>query len=216
MHWIQHEHPGVYHAIEWENSAFHSHESTVNNKRKLLGGVSFDQDAVFGGQSHTKAPASFGMPVSTSPNENNISGIGLGIGPGDTIDAGKGKKTDRSVKTDRNGKTGKHEIAGKSGMINRNMVPISVSDMIREMPFGTESGRFKKAASLLSDFYRKVRYSLHAGIGAKQHKQEKKKEKKNISGTRPISKEDMYAAQAQSSYLLDSYNKFGERSVLGK
>lgn len=76
MHWIQHEHPDVYHVIEWENSAFHSHESTVNNKRKLLGGVSFDQGAVSGGQSHTKAPASFSMPVSAFSNENSISGTG--------------------------------------------------------------------------------------------------------------------------------------------
>ena len=66
MHWIQHEHPNVYHAVEWENSAFHNHESTVTNKRKLLGGVSFDQGVVSRGQSHTKTPASFGISVSIS------------------------------------------------------------------------------------------------------------------------------------------------------
>lgn len=196
MHWIQHEHPDIYHMVRWENSAFHNHESTVTDKRKLFGGVSFDQGAVSGGQSHTKAPASFGIPVSIPLNENNISGIGPGIGPGDTINTGKGKKTDKSVKAGHNEKIG-------------------VSNMIREMPL-TESGRLEKAVSRLSAFYHKVRYSLHTGIGAKQHKQEKKKDKKNISGTRPVSKEDMYTIQARSSYLLDSYNKFGEESVLGK
>ena len=48
-------------------------------------------------------------------------------------------------------------------------------------------------------------------------KQNRQKPKKKLtSGTRPVTKEDVYDIQVNSSYLLDSYNKNGERSTLGK
>lgn len=69
-----------------------------------------------------------------------------------------------------------------------------------------------------------IAYKLGKGIQTLLSKNEQdagrrsgqKPKKKFSSGTRPITKEDVYEIQVNSSYLLESYNKNGERSTLGK
>ena len=44
----------------------------------------------------------------------------------------------------------------------------------------------------------------------------RKPPKKNTEGTRAAAKEAFDQIEADKSYLLDSYNKYGERSTLGR
>ncbi len=44
----------------------------------------------------------------------------------------------------------------------------------------------------------------------------RKPTKKNTEGTRAAAKEEFDQIEADKSYLLDSYNKYGERSTLGR
>ncbi|MBD5454065.1 MAG: hypothetical protein HDR30_07115, partial [Lachnospiraceae bacterium] len=48
----------------------------------------------------------------------------------------------------------------------------------------------------------------------KENRQQPKKKK--VTGTRAVTKEEVYEIKVNTAYLLDSYNKHGERSTLGQ
>ncbi len=48
----------------------------------------------------------------------------------------------------------------------------------------------------------------------KENRQQPKKKK--MTGTRAVTKEEVYEIKVNTAYLLDSYNKHGERSTLGQ
>ena len=72
--------------------------------------------------------------------------------------------------------------------------------------------------------YRKYMGKIRNGIqtflkgmeqkAGKENKQQPKKKK--LTGTRAVTKEEVYEVQVNTAYLLDSYNKHGERSTLGQ
>lgn len=74
--------------------------------------------------------------------------------------------------------------------------------------------RFKDSAKRLQEIYQEQKKKL-TKMSAGKVKQEEKKDRSQ-AGTRLASKEEMWAMQAENHYLLDSYDKNGNRSILGK
>ena len=64
---------------------------------------------------------------------------------------------------------------------------------------------------------RKFMQNLMKGMGQEtDSRSSQNKKRQDIKATRAITKEEVYEIQINTSYLLDSYNKYGERSTLGK
>ena len=70
------------------------------------------------------------------------------------------------------------------------------------------------SAKRLLEIYREQKKKLTKMLAGKV-KQEEKKERRQ-SGTRLASQEEMWSMQAENHYLLDSYDKNGNHSILGK
>ena len=74
--------------------------------------------------------------------------------------------------------------------------------------------RLKDSAKRLQEIYQEQKKKL-TKMPAGKVKQEEKKDRER-TGTRQASKEEMWSMQAENHYLLDSYDKNGNRSILGK
>ena len=232
MRLMQDEQPIEYHVIQWRNSAFHNH--AVLGKRKMLGGVSFDGGAISGGGKGKNSIAHAGVnesqpPFSRMSEEGAVYGrlgtFGTRLGNAahkSTTDDEKVSKTqqvkERKVIEENKDITGSKYLKEESlydkliGALNINIVGEDrFGDKVND-----ENGRIR--------FIRDVALKLGKGIGTFLRKdaqnnemQSRQKQKKKITnGTRPVTKEDVYDIQVNSSYLLESYNKNGERSTLGK
>lgn len=201
--------------IKWRNSVFHNHDTV--QKRKLLGGVSFDGGA--GGGSKTAAPSQAGVQTaqpSFSDVSDQIPGIGLGITgwhAGGSAIGGKGG-------TSGVGNVGK----GKRDTVSireASMMPISAQEAAWTdkmasviIPAPEKNSRFLK----LKKYVGKLQKGIQAFLQGKERRADKgngqRHKRKDGSGTRMVRKEDALAAAAD--YLLESYNRHGERSTLGK
>lgn len=74
--------------------------------------------------------------------------------------------------------------------------------------------RLKDSAKRLQEIYQEQKKKLMKMLAGKV-KQEEKKDRRQ-AGTRLASKEEMWSMQAENHYLLDSYDKNGNHSILGK
>lgn len=72
---------------------------------------------------------------------------------------------------------------------------------------------YKKYIGKMQNSIQAFLKGMEQRAGKEGRQQSKKKE---MPGTRTVTKEDVYEIQINTAYLLDSYNKYGERSVLGK
>lgn len=82
----------------------------------------------------------------------------------------------------------------------------AVPEEKRRRPFGRMFDRMKSG---IQDILREM--EQRAG-----QKNNRKSSKKNGEGTRAVTKEEFDRIKTDKSYLLDSYNKYGERSTLGE
>lgn len=238
MRLMQDEQP-IEHHLTWRNSAFHRHDHGTVDKRKMLGGVSFDGGAALENHKSRSSTTQAGVqeaqpPLTDKYNENlSLSEMGLGLGR-------TNGRVDTSSQKESDGKAVKNATAVKSttavknvaadikdeAAINENAAVhnvVSVADNFLDKIITniTESDNLKVGRS---SFIRGLTLKLGKGIrtllersGEDSKRQNEQRPKKKLSsGTRPITKEDVYEIQINSSYLLESYNKNGERSTLGK
>ncbi|MCH5257700.1 MAG: hypothetical protein J1D87_10420 [Lachnospiraceae bacterium] len=238
MRLMQDEQPIEYHVIQWRNSAFHNH--AVLGKRKMLGGVSFDGGAISGGGQGGKSITHAGVNESQPPF-SHISEENAVFGRIGSFGAGLGNSVHKS--TADNEKVTKTQYVKESIDIGKNKdKDIEENTYITGSKYLKEESLYDKLAGVLNitgegsfseeiadkdgriRFIRGVALKLGKGIGAFLRKdaqnsemQSRQKPKKKITnGTRPVTKEDVYDIQVNSSYLLESYNRNGERSTLGK
>lgn len=103
-------------------------------------------------------------------------------------------------------------------MAEEDSVETPVSDESVETISGFGQGglrnRFKDSAKRLQEIYQEQKKKLMK-MPAGKVKQEEKKDRSQ-AGTRLARKEEMWSMQAENHYLLDSYDKNGNRSILGK
>lgn len=214
--------------IKWRNSAFHNHDTVM--KRKLLGGVSFDGGGAGGakGAAAPQAGVQTAQPSFSPVSEDNLFGLGLGIGLNGSEGIGIGTGTkQQGTETGQRDTVSIHAIDNPNrteemGIIAaQQMLPANAGFDVNNTTHVIENVETKKRHSnLFVNYFKKMKNSIQTFLrGAEQKAGREKKqspEKKKTHGTRAITKEEFYEMQADTGYLLDSYNKYGERSTLGK
>lgn len=238
MRLMQDEQP-IEHHFTWRNSALHNHNHGTVDKRKMLGGVSFDGGAALGNNKSRSSTTQAGVqeaqpPLTDKYNENlSLSEMGLGLGrtngKADTSSQkesdGKVVKNVASVKNTTAVKNVaadiKDEAAINENAVVHNIVSVADNFLDKIITNIAESDNIKADRS---SFLRGLTLKLGKGIrtllersGQDSKRQSEQRSKKKLSsGTRAVTKEEVYEIQINSSYLLESYNKNGERSTLGK
>lgn len=215
--------------------AFHNHDA--GEKRKMLGGVSFDGgagSAVKGG-SHGVAGVSAAQPP--FPDTERIckmqgirSGQGNATAKAGTEMDGVGRTSTGKMGTDVLNITSAQDSRYKEEAVKENdttqacqsaaqaVMPNvdKIANMLDRLP-----AKVKKYLSAQDKSrFGKLQNGIQAFLKGMEHKAGKESrqqpKKKGMTGTRAVTKEEMYDMQVNTAYLLDSYNKYGERSTLGK
>ncbi len=235
MHWIQGEKPVEYHVVRWDNSTFHNHDKRPG--RKMLGGVSFDGGGGGGNRANTQqtgvqmAQPSFSHTVEEEWFGNSMAETGL-YGGGSAKDGLR-----RNGRTEEGPGTLKKQITAVSGKRNmRDTMEIRTAPEIADNKITPESAEMKNALEAAAGgqaavpeekrsravlrLIRKAGNGIQAFLrGMEQkagQKNHRKPAKKHEEGTRTAEREIFDRMPAEQSYLLDSYNKYGERSTLGR
>lgn len=181
-------------------------------KRKLLGGVSFDGGA--GGGGKQAAPAQTGVQTA-QPSFSDVSEYGFGIGQNVTSNS-VGKGVTGGQRTDGKGARDTVSIRETSVTSLRETTDTDkIASVIVPAP-QEESRRFdfklkkyvRKMQSGIRTFLEQMGQRTNTGSGRRHRKKEE-------NGTRMVREESAFTA-AETDYLLDSYNRRGERSTLGK
>ena len=234
MRHIHSEEPVQYHVIQWRNSAFHNHETVKN--RKLLGGVYLDGGGAGAGSDKGKSISQTGVQTAQpSFPDGYINDLGLGIGTGGKSSMVKGEqKESQNEKTDSDKKTSDikmaddikmtpviNTVASSEMLAVQQFSPTAHNDDTDKITSVVNQEQPDKRRRLIVRKYivglRKFMQNLMKGMGHKtDSRSSQNRKKQDIKATRAITKEEVYEIQINTSYLLDSYNKYGERSTLGK
>lgn len=226
MRHIQTEEPVQYHVIQWRNSAFHSHG--IVKKRKLLGGVYLDGGGAGTGSDKGESMSQTGVQTAqpSFPDGYIINDLGVGIGTGGK-ESQNGKsesvKISRDIKMADCSKTTTviNTVTASEMLAVQQLMPTVHDDETnkitsvdnQEQPDNKRGLTIRKYMAGLRKFIQ----NLMKGMGHKtDSRSSQNRKKQDMKGTRAITKEEVYEIQINTSYLLDSYNKYGERSTLGK
>lgn len=197
MHWVQEEKPVEYHVVRWENSAFHNHDKRP--ERKMLGGVSFDGGAGGGKSANIQQTGvQTAQPSFSHPADGGWFGNGIG----------------------ESGKSGAHGVRGGRDTVKIRTVPkLAAADNVLEAARISVMPEEKRSRPFIRTL-RKMGSGIQAFLREMEQKAGQRKDrkcpKKKAEGTRTAAKEEFDRIEEDKSYLLDSYNKYGERSTLGR
>lgn len=213
LHWIQQEKKVAdYHVITWPTSHFHH----PRNRTDIIGQIKSKSDGA--------APASSGAQPQTE---------GIGFGAFDNIHDRKYKSgglgTDGMV-TDgsKDAVNNKVKSAARNSRGNQVTGPEAASSLIQTiLPAEVYSvvssagqsalkvqSRIRQNVAKLRDIYRKQ--SGQAVNTQKQQNVTRRQPDKEQSGTRRADRDELLITQEKNNYLLDSYDKNGQYSTLGK
>lgn len=235
MHHIHSEEPAQYHVIKWSNSAFHNHG--IEKKRKLLGGVYLDGGGAGAGSNKGKSISQTDVQIAhpSFPDGYIVNDLGVGIGTDGQVGIAKGNQ-----KESQNGKSESVKISGDIKMADgsktttvintvtasemlavQQLMPTVRDDEINKITSVDNQEQNDNNRRLIIRKYigvlRKFMQNLMKEMGQKtDSRSSQNRKKQDMKGTRAITKEEVYEIQINTSYLLDSYNKYGERSTLGK
>ena len=192
--------------------AFHHHDA--GPKGKKLWGVSFD----FGGGSAAKGGHSVsqaGEQTSQPPfSDINLTGIGNGIdrhgtagrGTSGNVIKGTGKASVKVVGHQK-------DTVSISGTQDQNKEEAAAETLVIIQPERKPVLDYKKYMGKIRNGIQTFLKGMEQKAGKENRQQPKKKK---MTGTRAVTKEEVYEIQVNTAYLLDSYNKHGERSTLGQ
>ncbi|MGN1150700.1 MAG: hypothetical protein ACI4SN_00910 [Lachnospiraceae bacterium] len=230
VNWVQQEQNTEYHVIQWKNSEFHNHH--VRKDRAPEGGMGpFSVAKVVDGSgavSQIRADV-WGDERVSRPEESKIDGFGYGdiLGSNSRTISGSGKEEVLPNGAKRNDEV----TLSSEGVVAGAAVRIQTEPLAEEVSVETDTSaesvetisgfgqgglrnRLKDSAKRLQEIYQEQKKKLMK-MPAGKVKQEEKKDRRQ-AGTRLASKEEMWSMQAENHYLLDSYDKNGNRSILGK
>lgn len=215
LNWIQQEQKVAdYHVLTWRTSHFHH----PRNRTDIIGGFSSKLE---GG-----AAAGTGF-------KQQAEGIGLGLEEpfGNTKRRSGGLGTDGMVqdgtKNARNNEVisasyrtqGRQTAATESVTVIQVVVPEEVYSIVNSARQSVLKvhNRIRQSVAVLRDAYLKqqTKQKQAASVATRKGEYHKQPESK-LQGTRQADRDEMLSMQAENHYLLDSYDKNGKYSVLGK
>ena len=192
--------------------AFHHHDA--GPKGKKLWGVSFDFGGSAAKERHTASQA--GEQKSQPPfSDINFTGIGNGIdrhgaagsGMSGNVIKGAGKAAVKATGYQK-------DTVSISGTQNQNKADAAAETLVIMLPDRKQPVLdYKKYISKIQNGIQTFLKGMEQKAGKENRQQPKKKK---LTGTRAVTKEEVYEIKVNTAYLLDSYNKHGERSTLGQ
>ena len=218
LNWIQQEQKiADYHVIKWPTSHF-LHPRNRTDIVAQAGGK-FEMS---GGAASPGAQQPEGIGQGMSDPARDIVWRAGGLGTDGMAEDGR-KDAVHSEIMDTSDRTKGRQITGTSQSVETAQV-MAVATIVPEEVYSVLSSarqsvlklhdRVKQSTAKLRDLYQKQqKQTEHAAVSkvVKQGSQQKEKQ-----GTRKCDKEDVLSMQAQNHYLLDSYDKNGQYSMLGK
>ena len=212
LNWIQQEQKiADYHVITWPTSHFHH----PRNRTDIVANI------------HMK-PQEGGAPTSGAQLQTEGIGIGLaddarnqyksgglgtdGLAIGGVKDAVTNKVMSTSKKSPGNQVTGSEAAAA----VTQTILPaevLSVVESARQSAIKVQS-RIKQSAAKLKEIYGKQ--SEQTANVPNMKKVPRRQPGKEQRGTRHVTKDEVLTMQAENHYLLDSYDRNGQYSMLGK
>ena len=212
LNWIQQEQKVAdYHVITWPTSHFHH----PRNRTDIVANI------------HMK-PQEGGAPASGAQLQTEGIGIGLaddtrgqyksgGLGTdGLAIDGVKDAVNNKVMSTSK--KSQGNQVTGSeaAATVMQTILPaevLSVVESARQSVIKVQ-GRIRQSTAKLKDIY-----SKQSGQTANEHNLKnapRRQPDKEQRGTRHVTKDEVLTMQAQNHYLLDSYDRNGQYSTLGK
>ena len=212
LNWIQQEQKVAdYHVITWPTSHFHH----PRNRTDIVANI------------HMK-PQEGGAPASGAQLQTE----GIGIGPADdtrgqyksgglgtdglAIDGVKDAVNNKVMSTSK--KSQGNQVTGAEATVTamQTILPAEVLNVVESARQSVikVQGRIRQSTAKLKDIY-----SKQSGQTVNEHNLKnapRRQPDKEQRGTRHVTKDEVLTMQAQNHYLLDSYDRNGQYSMLGK
>lgn len=215
LNWIQQEKKVAdYHVVTWRMSHFHR----PINSPSLTGQVSIKPQQALTAASGTQQqqPESIGLGlIDNVKGQYKSGGSGTdGLAAEGVKDAVNNKVKSIARKTNGNQATGLETAATVIQTILPSEV-YSVVESARQSALKVHS-RIRQGTAKLKGIYQKQPGHTANTNAQKQKNAPRRQPDKEQRGTRHVSKDEVLSMQAENHYLLDSYDRNGQHSTLGK
>lgn len=215
LHWIQQEKKVAdYHVITWPTSHFHH----PRNRTDITAQVKSKPDSA--------APASSGAQTQTKTEEIGLGSFddihdrkykSGGLGSDGLVTDGSKEAVNNKVKSAAQGSRG-NQVTGPeaASSLMQTILPAEVYSVLNSAGQSAlkVQSRIRQNISKLRDIYRKQ--SGQAADAQRRQNVARKQPDKEQKGTRRANRDEVLIMQEESSYLLDSYDRNGRYSTLGK
>ncbi|MBD5450330.1 MAG: hypothetical protein HDR28_09330 [Lachnospiraceae bacterium] len=221
LNWIQQEQKTAdYHVLTWRTSHFHH----PRNRTDIVGQVGGKFDLNGGAASSGAQQQADGIGLGLADPAENILWKTGGLGADGMAEDGTKTAKHQEVMDSSDQTAGRHmtgmEQPGAAQQIMtaaQTIVPEEVYSVVNSARQSVLKvcDRVKQGTEKLRDLYQKQqKQAAHAAATRKG--EYRKPSEKERQGTRKCDKDDMLSMQAQNHYLLDSYDRNGQYSMLGK
>lgn len=215
LNWIQQEQKiADYHVITWPTSHFHH----PRNRTDIIGQIAtkpMEAAPAASGDQQQSEGIGLGLADNIRDTRYKSGGLGTdGLAADGVKDAVNSKVMSTSRKTRGNQVTGSEAAATAVQAILPTEV-YSVVESARQSALKVQS-RIRQSAAKLKDIYQKQFGHTANANTQKQKSAPRRQPEKEQRGTRRVSKDEVLSMQAENHYLLDSYDRNGQYSMLGK
>lgn len=215
LNWIQQEQKVAdYHVLTWRTSHFHH----PRNRTDIIGGFSSKlEGGAAAGVGFKQQAEGIGLGLEEASGNTKWRSGGLGA-DGMIQDGTKNARNNEAVSASYRTQ-GRKTAAPEPAAVVQAVVPEEVYSIVnsaRQSVLKVHS-RIRQSVAVLRDVYLKqqTKQKQVASVSTRKGEYRRQPESK-LRGTRQADRDEMLSMQAENHYLLDSYDKKGQYSVLGK
>lgn len=213
LHWIQQEKKVAdYHVITWPTSHFHH----PRNRTDIIGQIKSKSDGAAPASSGAQPqPEGIGFGSFDNIHDRKYKSGGLGM-DGMVSDGAKDAVNNKVKSAARNSRGNQVTGPEAASSLIQTILPAEVYSVVssaRQSALKVQS-RIRQNVAKLRDIYRKQ--TGQAVNTQKQQNVTRRQPDKEQSGTRRADRDELLITQEKNNYLLDSYDKNGQYSTLGK
>ena len=214
LNWVQQEKTTEYHVITWPTSHFHH----PRNRTDIIGQIAtkpMETAPAVPGERQQQEGIGLGPTDNIGDTRYKSGGFGTdGLAVDGVKDAVNSKVMSTSHRARGNQVTGP-EAATTAVQAILPAEVYSVVESARQSALKVQS-RIRQSAAKLKDIYQKQSGQTANANTQKQKSAPRRQPEKEQRGTRRVSKDEVLSMQAENHYLLDSYDRNGQHSMLGK